>query len=73
MGELRDSDGKHEGDFWMRAYVGKLNSFGGQKLDGFDMTYSGTQLGVDKKMRLNSGDFYLCLMASYAKLILITK
>ncbi len=66
MGELRGGEGK-QGSFWMRAYGGKLNSFSGQKLDGFDMNYAGTQLGIDKQLQLSSGDLYLGLMASYVK------
>lgn len=48
MGQLRNATGTNpEGDFWIRGLGGKLNSFGGQQLSGFDMTYTDTQLGID--------------------------
>lgn len=67
MGELRQTDSGKIGNFWIRNYAGKLNSFGGQKLDGFDMSYSGTQLGIDKQLDITSGELYLGLMAGYMK------
>ena len=48
MGDLRQ-DGLH-GDMWMRGYAGKFDSFSGGKLSGFDMTYSGFQIGADKRV-----------------------
>lgn len=65
MGELRQNNNNLNGNFWIRTYGGKLNSFSGQKLDGFDMTYTGTQLGLDKQIHLNAAELYLGLMAGY--------
>lgn len=64
MGELRAKEGQ-EGSFWMRGFAGKLNSFSSHKLDGFDMSYNGVQLGIDKLIASKRGDFYLGAMVGY--------
>lgn len=65
MGELRSKQGQ-EGDFWLRSYAGKLNSFSNSHgLRGFHMNYTGVQAGIDKLIKANSGDIYFGLMAGY--------
>lgn len=66
MGELRSNQGQ-EGNFWIRSYAGKLNSFStNHGLRGFHMNYSGLQLGIDKLITGNNGDTYVGLMAGYS-------
>ncbi|SFC61400.1 outer membrane autotransporter barrel domain-containing protein [Pragia fontium DSM 5563 = ATCC 49100] len=48
MGDLRQN-GEH-GDMWLRGFAGKFDSFSGGKLNQFDMTYNGIQIGVDKRI-----------------------
>lgn len=67
MGDLRENNKQQPGGFWMRAYTGRTNSFSGQGLDGFNMSYSGTQLGIDKQIELTSGTLYTGLMVGYTK------
>lgn len=66
MGQLRQSDSKG-GDAWARVYGGKLNSFSDARLSGFDMTYSGMQVGVDRRLNVDSGNVYLGVMAGVDK------
>ncbi|MFD1260941.1 autotransporter outer membrane beta-barrel domain-containing protein [Entomomonas asaccharolytica] len=47
---------------WMRSFGGKLSSFAGSNLSGFDMSYWGTQLGIDKNIELASGNLLLGTM-----------
>lgn len=64
LGDLRlkGSDNAQDG-FWMRSYGGKLSSFAGSSLSGFDMPYWGTQLGVDKAIELSSAKLVVGTMA----------
>ncbi|GBU08887.1 hypothetical protein AwWohl_00250 [Gammaproteobacteria bacterium] len=62
MGELRSVDNS-EGGVWVRAFAGKFNSFGTGKLSGFDMNYTGVQIGVDKRLSISNSDIYLGVMA----------
>lgn len=63
IGELRHSNAsQQDGDVWMRGFGGQLNSFGGQQLVGFDMTYAGTQIGIDKRIATSSGEAYIGVM-----------
>ncbi|UYZ85094.1 autotransporter outer membrane beta-barrel domain-containing protein [Entomomonas sp. E2T0] len=56
LGDLRlVTDDKTSDGFWMRSFGGKLSSFAGSNLSGFDMPYWGTQLGIDKGINLSSG------------------
>ncbi|WP_347254623.1 autotransporter outer membrane beta-barrel domain-containing protein [Leminorella grimontii] len=48
MGDLRQSG--EQGNAWMRGFGGKFDSFASGKMSGFDMSYSGTQLGFDKRI-----------------------
>ncbi|PHI29073.1 autotransporter outer membrane beta-barrel domain-containing protein [Budvicia aquatica] len=48
MGDLRQN-GEH-GDIWLRGFAGKFDSFSGGKLSRFDMSYSGMQIGADKRI-----------------------
>lgn len=71
MGELRSNQGQ-EGNFWIRSYAGKLNSFStNHGLRGFHMNYSGLQLGIDKLITGNNGDTYVGLMAGYSDQTLV--
>ncbi len=56
-----------DGDFWIRGFGGKLNSFSSNKLEGFDMTYTGSQLGIDKRLVMGNGDLYLGVMTGYTQ------
>lgn len=53
MGEIRRND-NNSGNFWVRGYAGKLNSFEDSALRGFDMDYDGVQMGVDKYVGHNT-------------------
>lgn len=64
LGELRNTPAQ-EGEFWLRGFAGKLNSFSGNSLQGFDMNYNGVQLGIDKRFQLNSGNLYVGPMLGY--------
>lgn len=48
MGDMRRS-GSH-GNMWFNSYGGSFNSFSGSRLSGFDMHYSGLQIGADKRL-----------------------
>ena len=67
MGDLRQSES--QGNIWARAYGGKFESSSDSFLSGFDMTYSGMQVGGDKKITLKDGkgDLYLGGMFGYSK------
>lgn len=66
MGELRRAE-NNDGDVWARAYTGKLDSFTDDILSGFDMDYTGVQVGIDKKFAKKTSDFYLGAMAGTSK------
>lgn len=64
IGELRDTEG--DGDFWMRGFAGKLNTFSSSAFDGYDMHYRGTQAGIDKLIKTTSqGRLYVGGMVGY--------
>ena len=67
MGDLRQ--GESDGNIWARAFGGKFASNSDDFLSGFDMSYGGIQVGVDKKIALKNskGDVYLGGMLGYAK------
>lgn len=48
MGDLRQNG--ERGDMWLRGFAGKFDSFSGGKLSQFDMSYSGMQIGADKRI-----------------------
>lgn len=62
LGDLRVADASNDG-FWLRSFGGKLSSFSGSNLAGFDMPYWGTQLGIDKGFELGSGRLVVGTMA----------
>lgn len=64
MGELKTTNGQ-EGNFWIRGFAGKLNSFNSNKLHGFGMDYNGYQLGIDKLLPTNNGNLYIGGMLGY--------
>lgn len=64
MGQLRSTD-DHQGDFWIRSFAGKLDSFGGNVVSGFDMNYKGTQAGIDKLIKTDNGRLYVGGMVGF--------
>lgn len=52
MGDLRQNS--QQGNMWLRGFAGKFNSFSGGKLSNFDMSYSGFQLGADKRISVET-------------------
>lgn len=66
MGALRQTKNS-QGDVWVRAFTGKFDSFGRGKLSGFDMDYTGIQLGVDRRLNIADADVYLGLMGGSTK------
>ncbi|WP_261821778.1 autotransporter outer membrane beta-barrel domain-containing protein [Pragia fontium] len=55
MGDLRQNS--EHGNMWLRGFAGKFDSFAGGKLSQFDMTYQGMQIGVDKRLAIESPIF----------------
>lgn len=67
MGEIHNTP-EHEGNFWLRSFGGKLNSFSGSRVEGFNMNYYGLQMGADKLLVDNAtGRFYTGAMLGYTK------
>lgn len=67
MGDIHNIP-EHEGDFWLRSFGGKLNSFSGSRVEGFNMNYYGLQMGADKLLVDNAtGRFYTGAMLGYTK------
>lgn len=64
MGELHANQ-ERKGEVWVRAFGGRLDSFDGQKVNGFDMNYAGGQMGADKYFSLDKNHLYGGLMGSY--------
>lgn len=67
LGDLRNNEygiAKQDG-FWMKGFGGKLNSFAGNSLKGFDMTYTGTQFGIDRSFDVNTGRLLVGAMAGF--------
>lgn len=67
MGDLRQ--GEEQQGVWARVFGGKFDSNGSDFLSGFDMNYSGVQVGIDRKLSLQNGkgDWYIGGMFGYAK------
>ncbi len=67
MGDLRQ--GENRTGAWARVFGGKFDSKGDHFLNGFDMTYSGIQVGADKKIALQNGkgSVYVGGMFGYSK------
>lgn len=64
LGDLRVTGvGNATSGLWVKAFGGKLSSFDGKQLSGFDMPYSGTQLGIDKDFSVSSGTVFVGVMA----------
>ncbi len=66
MGELRQTDGA-QSNVWARAYTGQLDSFAGDALEGFDLDYSGVQIGADKHIDMGNSTLYLGGVVGTAK------
>lgn len=67
MGDLRKTESEHGA--WARIFGGKFDANGSNFLSGFDMTYSGIQVGYDQKISLKNekGDLYIGGMFGYGK------
>lgn len=57
MSTLRNNDNQHGA--WARTYHGKLNSFSDKQLAGFDMNYSGVQVGLDGVLQKDESKTWL--------------
>ena len=68
MGDLRQSEvtGEPTGNIWARGFGGKFTSSSDGFLSGFDMTYSGLQIGADKKRKWGNADVYLGAMFGFS-------
>lgn len=64
MGALRHT---RQGDAWIRAFSGHLNSFSDRLLSGFKMDYHGIQAGVDRRIDVGDSEFFLGGMLGYTK------
>ena len=66
LGDLRNGEG--ERNIWARGFGGKFES-DSSFLRGFDMSYSGFQVGIDSKFdrKDKKGSYYVGAMAGYAK------
>lgn len=69
LGDLRNNKAAGvKGDgFWIKSFGGKLSAFSGSSLDGFDMSYTGTQLGIDKRLDVTGGDLFVGAMAGFTR------
>jgi outer membrane autotransporter protein len=67
MGDQRQ--GAERNGVWARVYCGNFESDGDSFIRGYDMDYSGIQVGGDRKFVLKDGkgDFYLGGMFSYTQ------
>ncbi len=69
LGDLRNSEvvGVKNDGLWIKGFGGKLSSFSGNTVKGFDMTYTGTQLGIDKNIESDYGRFVVGVMAGLTR------
>lgn len=69
LGDLRNSEaaGVKSDGFWMKGFGGKLSAFSGSAMKGFDMTYTGTQLGIDKNIDIQDGRLLVGIMAGFTR------
>lgn len=69
LGDLRNSQGMgaNTGGLWIKGFGGKLSSFAGNSLAGFEMNYTGTQAGIDKVLDVNEGNLVIGAMAGYTR------
>jgi len=67
MGAIRTEN--HNGNYWGRTFGGKFHVYGDSVLEGYQMTYSGVQIGYDREIGLKStsGIFHIGGMASYSR------
>ncbi|WP_114195043.1 autotransporter outer membrane beta-barrel domain-containing protein [Edaphovirga cremea] len=62
LGQIRQNE-ENGGQAWGRIYGGKLDSFSGARLSGFDMDYQGVQLGIDRRKDQQDSNIYYGIMA----------
>lgn len=69
LGDLRNSEaaGVKSDGFWMKGFGGKLSAFSSSTMKGFDMTYTGTQLGIDKNIDIQDGRLLVGVMAGFTR------
>ncbi|AWM81494.1 hypothetical protein DKL61_14765 [Gammaproteobacteria bacterium ESL0073] len=69
LGDLRNSEvaGVKSDGLWIKGFGGKLSAFSGNSMKGFDMTYTGTQLGIDKNIDMQSGRLLIGIMAGFTR------
>ena len=67
LGDLRSGQGK--GEIWGRVFGGKFTVDSSQFIPSYDMSYSGMQVGGDRKISLSKdrGDIYLGATFGYLK------
>ncbi|MDL2280793.1 autotransporter outer membrane beta-barrel domain-containing protein [Selenomonadales bacterium OttesenSCG-928-I06] len=66
LGDLRDTPSA--AGFWFRGYGGQMESNSRSFVRGFDMDYSGMQMGYDRKIKTNKkGTTYIGGMIGYSK------
>ena len=67
LGDLRSGQGK--GEVWGRVFGGKFTVASSQFVPSYDMSYSGMQVGGDRKISLSKdrGDIYLGATFGYLK------
>ncbi|UYZ85076.1 autotransporter outer membrane beta-barrel domain-containing protein [Entomomonas sp. E2T0] len=69
LGDLRNNEAMSvkTGGLWLKSFGGKLSSFSGTALDGFDMSYMGTQGGIDKQLDVANGNLVVGAMAGFTR------
>lgn len=69
LGDLRNSEvaGVKSDGLWMKGFGGKLSAFSGSSMSGFDMAYTGTQLGIDKNIDIQSGRLLVGIMGGFTR------
>lgn len=66
MGDLRQYEGLSN-DVWARAYSGEFNVGNSALMSGYDLDYSGIQIGADRQFTFSSGKGYLGAMAGFTE------
>lgn len=69
LGDLRNSEvaGVKSDGLWIKGFGGKLSAFSGGSMRGFDMSYTGTQLGIDKNIDIQNGRLLVGVMAGFTR------
>lgn len=69
LGDLRNAEvaGIKSDGLWIKGFGGKLSAFSGNSMKGFDMTYTGTQLGIDKNIDISYARLLVGVMAGFTR------